>query len=42
LIIMEKGLTEALNVLEAWATDFFAIFLDTILLPFRFIGGLLE
>jgi len=39
---MEKGLTEALNVLESWITDVFAVVLDTLLLPFRFIGGLLE
>ncbi len=39
---MDKGLTEALNVLESWITDVFGVLLDTLLLPFRFIGGLLE
>lgn len=39
---MDKGLTQALNVLESWITEVFAVLLDTLLLPFRLIGGLLE
>lgn len=38
---MDKGLNEGLNVLEAWLKEVFDVVLDTLLLPFRFIGGIL-
>lgn len=39
---MDKGLTEAISVLETWAKQVFDVLLDTLFLPFRFIGGLLS
>ena len=40
-LIMDKGLNEAISVLELWAKEVFNVLLDTVFLPFRFIGGLL-
>lgn len=39
---MDKGLDEALNILEQWAKSVFDVVLDTLLLPFRLVAGLLS
>lgn len=39
---MQKGLTEFVDVLETWASQVLAVLANTLLLPLRLIGALLE
>jgi hypothetical protein len=38
----EKGVGEAVNVLESWGRQVLSLIASTILLPFNFIGALLN
>lgn len=36
----EKGLGDAVNVLESWVRQVFSLITSTVLLPFNFVGAL--
>lgn len=39
---MQKGLTEFVDVLETWASQVLTVLANTLLLPLRLVGALLE
>ena len=39
---MEKGLSDSLTVLENWVSQVFSVLANTLLLPLRFLGALLQ